>query len=468
MHYCIESLIGRACIVALVGLTSCTDMSGPPMAVSPPPDVEHVQADTSETDRILLDVVLNEPGTVRVEYWNASGERIRVQVPLSAATGSILLPRMEAGATYQYVVEGVSDDGHVGSGMTGAVTAPALPADLAALHLDAEGTPSLPLTMLEVNATFRGFVAVDGAGKIVWWWRTQGSPRGFTRRANGNLVLNDLATRLVEIAPNGEVLHELLPLPHDARSAHHDVVATPDNTLLFISLDRRPTGDSTLAGDAIWEWNPETGASAMRWSTFDFFNPSTDVGTHSGADDWVHANSLALGDHGNVILSLNWLDQIISIAPGWSSLEWKLGGRGSTYAVTGDIGFAGQHSASLLANGHIMMFDNGRDRAAPYKYSRGLELALDEVSHTARRAWEFRTTPDTYAPYVGSSRRLANGNTMICFGTPAGFAYVATGPMAVYEVRPDGHVVWKLKIDDANLVYRATPMASIANELDVP
>ena len=463
----IASRNGLAWSFAFVALVSCGDNSSPVEPSAAPPLVKSVQADTGDHGSIVLSIQLNEPGLVRVEYWTGTSERIRVEVPLASTIGNVFLPRMEAGETYEYVVEGVAEDGRVSRAMTGTVTAPPLPADLAELQLGATGTPTEPLTMLEVNATFRGFVAVNDAGRIVWWWRTQGSPRGFTRRANGNLVLNDLGFRLVEITPSGDVVHELRPLPNDQRSAHHDVVATPQNTLLFISLDRRPVADSMLAGDAVWEWSPESGASDKRWTTFDFYNPSVDIATHSNANDWVHANSLALGDHGNVILSLNWFDQVISIAPGWTTLEWKLGGRGSSFAVDGDIGFAGQHTASLLANGDVMVFDNGRDRQGSLKYSRGLELALDTVSHIAHRVWEFRTTPDTYAPYVGSSRRLANGNTMVCFGTPAGSFINASGPIGVYEVRPDGSIAWRLSVAKTNVLYRATPMPSIANEAEV-
>ena len=95
---------------------------------------------------------------------------------------------------------------------------------------------------------------------------------------------------------------------------------------------------------------------------------------------------------------------------------------------------------------------------------RGERQQRDGTTHAARRVWEFRTAPDTYAPFVGSARRLTNGNTFVCFGASRGLAGTATGPIAAYEVRPDGAIKWRLTVGNAFIVYRATPLESIAGE----
>ena len=450
--------------VAAAALLGCTDQTAPG---SPAPLVRTVTVDTSDAGAILLHVTLDGPGAVQVEYWRDPQRKLRLLVRETTNTVSIFLPRLDAGQTYQYIVSGLRADGGESRALGGSLVAPSLPDDLAQLSFAVSGGSTQPITMLEVVSTFHGFVAVDRGGQIVWWWRTVGIPQGMTRRENGNFVLNDAGYRLVEVSPAGDIIHELSTDVRQALPSHHDVTATPANTLLFLAGDTRTVSDSTLVGDAIWEWTPETNRLVKRWTTFDFYDPSRDVGTRSTAMDWVHANSLALGDHGNVILSMNWLDQIISIAPDWESIEWKLGGRGSTVAVDAGAAFQGQHTASVLPNGHVLLFDNGRDRAAPQAYSRGLELVMDASARVARRVWEFRTTPDSYAPYVGSARRLISGNTMVFFGLATGFVG-ATGPLAGYEVRPDGAVVWRLLVNGASVVYRGTPLSSIGGETDVP
>jgi hypothetical protein len=247
------------------------------------------------------------------------------------------------------------------------------------------------------------------------------------------------------------------------------VVPTSDNTILFLAKDERVVGDSTLVGDAIWEWTPETGQLVKRMSVFDFLDPARDIGTRSSRSDWVHANSLAYGDHGNLILSLNWLNEVVSIAPGFAGIEWRLGGRGSTLAFGADAQFQGQHAVQQLANGHLLMFDNGRDREGADRYSRALELQLDVVGGVASRVWSFAPSPLIYAPFVGSARRQRGGATVVHFGTVD--VQGATGPVSTFEVGPDNQIRWHLVIQNvggAGLSYRNEPLESIAGEYSVP
>lgn len=452
--------------VFLVALAACADSISPPP--QPAPRVETVVADTNDHGDIILDVRLASPGIVRVDYWTDSRHRLRREVPAATSSAHVFLSRLEAGATYHFEVRGLTDAGRAGDPVDGLVAAPSIPADLRELSFVASGSPNMPLTMLEVSAAFRGFVAVDSVGKVVWWRRTEGAPRGFTRRANGNFVLNDMGTRLVEMTPDGQEVHALSAPPDGSRTAHHDVIATPQNTLLFIAQDTRMVADSSLAGDAIWEWSPETGTAIRRWSTFDFYDPALDAGKRSTASDWVHANSLALGDHGNIILSLNWLSQCVSIAPDWQTLEWRLGGRRSDFVLDAGPPFQGQHTVQTLPNGHVLMFDNGRDRTGADRYSRAMELDLNRTTRVAALAWEYRASPDIYAPIVGSARRLPNGNTMVQFGTRRDYGGPSTGPIVAMEVTAAGTVVWRLETNNADVVYRATPMQSISGEVEVP
>ena len=248
---------------------------------------------------------------------------------------------------------------------------------------------------------------------------------------------------------------------------HHDVVATARNTLLFIEQEQRSVSDTVWTGEAIWEWDPERNLRTKRWSAFDFLSPTTDRGARSIPTDWLHANSLTIGPSGNLVLSLPSLNQIISITPDFQTLEWRLGGPGSTFQLPTEVAFSFQHCATELTPGRVLLFDNGRDRPPGDRYSRALELQLDRTSGVATHAWEFRPQPDIWAPIVGSARRLANGNTVAGFGVAAGFLD-ATGPIAAYEVTPSGRVVWDLRVDGPLVNYRATPLSDVGGEREVP
>lgn len=294
-------------------------------------------------------------------------------------------------------------------------------------------------------------------GRPVWFFRTAGSPFGATRRSNGNFVFLDDGRGLVEVTVEGTTVRELQQEPRPGRFIHHDAVTTPHNTILFLAEDVQVWRGEPLTGEAIWEWNPETGAVTKRWSAFDHLDPARDWGTRSRREDWLHGNALSIGPRGNVLLSLHFLDQVLSIRPDFRGLEWRLGGVNAT--IPADDPFSGQHTAAEVATGRVLLFDNGFARDAQ-RYSRVVEYELRGT--TARKVWEWRPPRDNWARVISSARRLPNGNTLVAFGTSADPRLGTTGPIEVYEVTQAGAVVWHLVLSGQILsLYRATPLFSL-------
>ncbi|MQA90437.1 MAG: hypothetical protein GEU90_09400 [Gemmatimonas sp.] len=331
-----------------------------------------------------------------------------------------------------------------------------LPADLAGVSFTAEGQPTAPYILLEIRHAegFSGFVAVNANGRPVWFFRTVGGPFGATRRANGNFVFLDRERGLLEVTVDGQVTRELAQEARPGRFIHHDVTATDSNTILFIAEDVRQWQGEPLTGEAIWEWTPEDGSVVRLWSAFDHLNPEVDWGPRSTTTDWLHANALSVGPRGNILLSSHFLDQVLSIAPDWLNLEWRLGGVGATIAV--DDPFSGQHTAAETEPGHVLVFDNGFAREEA-RYSRAAEYELGEG--TASKVWEWRPERDNWARVISSARRLPNGNTVVAFGTENDPMLGSTGPIEVYEVTRGGDVVWHLRLEgQVSSMYRATPL----------
>ena len=331
-----------------------------------------------------------------------------------------------------------------------------LPADLAAVTFTIEGKTTAPYIMLELSQPngFNGFAVVNGDGKPVWYFRTVGGASGFTRRQNGNFVFLDAQSGLVEITLNLDTVHILPQEAAPGRHIHHDVTATPSNTLLFIADDWQMWKDSLVNGGALWEWIPENGTTLKRWSSFDHLNPDSDKGTRSITSDWLHLNSVTFGPWGNIVLSSHFLDQVLSITPDFKNYEWRFGGIHATIPVSDP--FSGQHCVQEIQPGHLLLFDNGYERTTE-RYSRGLELEL--VGNTSHKVWEWRPPKDNWSRVIGSARRLPNGNTMLCFGFPSNAVLGSTGPIEVYEVKNGGEVVWHLiATGGVGSMYRATPL----------
>ena len=399
-----------------------------------------------------LHLSLGQIAPLTVDYWTTDGPRLRIRSD-TAAVHDVVFTRLLPAHRYQFVVNG--------GAITGTFTTDTLPTALAALRFQTTGsTDAVVMLQLFDPSGYNGLAAVDGEGNVVWYWPTVGAPLGMTRRANGDFVVLDVTRGLSEVTPGGRTVAEL-PQDTAARQMHHDVIAGPGDTLLFIAYDDRVVNGRRIRGDAIWAWVPETGASFRRWTAWDHFSPSVDSGPRSGAE-WMHANALGLGPRGNVTLSVHFWDQIISITPDWSGIEWRLGGVNATIPVRTADRFSGQHSAREISPNHVLLFDNGLERGGP---SRPIELALDGDS--AHAVWQWLSSPANFAAFIGSARRMPNGHTMVGFGMSAGLAG-STGPVEEYEVDAAGAVVWHMIVSGTVTCYRAEPLTSIGKEEVVP
>jgi hypothetical protein len=434
------------CFAALFTLGACTSTTD--IDTSTPEVLSMELLNTGPLVR-TLNVSLKQKAAITVEYWADNETPLRGTSDTSS-NPSLLLVRLHAGRQYHYRIIGTTQEG--------TFTTDALPDDLAAVSLTATGTPTTPLVMVNLSHKdgFQGFVIVDKGGEVVWYWRTRDFPYGMARRSNGNFVFMDKVRGLVEVTPAGQLAHELAQ-DTTGREMHHDVIATPENTLLFIAYDTRQFDGKPLHGDAIWEWNPETGVEAQRWTAWDFFTPTADRGPRFGTE-WMHANALSIGPRRNVLMSIHYFNQIISIAPDWKSLEWRLGGVNATIPVEGDEQFSGQHTAREVATGRIVMFDN---RAERKDYSRAVEFDLSDG--TARKVWEWYPSPVNFAVAVGAARKMANGNMLVHFGMSLG-SVGSTGPIETYEISAGGSSLWHLVVSGTETAYRAEPVESIAGE----
>jgi hypothetical protein len=396
-----------------------------------------------------LRVSLHVPMPVEVEYWALDGPRLLASSP-AARDHAVPLVRLRPDRLYQFELR---QTGTRGTFRTGS-----LPSDLAAVTFATTGTPTTPLALVHLfnEDGFKGYVIVDAQGDVVWFWRTRDYPFAAARRANGNFVFMDKGRGIVEVRPTGEVVHEL-PQQDPEREMHHELITTPTDTVLYLAFDTETFQGERLKGEAIWEWNPDTGEQVKRWRSWDHLTPALDRGPRFGGE-WMHANGLAIGPRHNTLVSVHYFNQVLSLSPDWRTIEWRLGGVRATTGVPTGEEFSGQHTAHEVAPGRVLMFDNGRDRGAR---SRAVEFHLDGA--IAMKVWEWSPARSNYSSAVSSARRLTNGNTLVSFGMSAG-RNESSGPTEAYEVSPAGDVVWHLSVSGTTTMYRVEPMTSVAGE----
>ena len=424
-----------------------------------------------------IEGTLDSAGHVYVEYWSDGVGRFRSRTVSSDGTRyTVHVVRLRANTEYSYQVfgdnlAGVSSAGPAGSFVTGE-----LPEALKQASFDVVGgTPTHDLTFLEFRQEgFLGFAAFDGEGHIVWYFPGPGEeqPYVMAQKPDGNIVYiagfegGTTAKALVEVDPLGEEVDRLVDVCSPFGPIHHEVQILPDGRVMYLSREvlRPGYGDppKPQEGDTIGIWDQTTGENRIVWNIFDFISPADRTVPDSNrtlpgnpvwggcerdrtVQDWSHGNSAVMADDGSVLVSLGHLDQVVLIAPDFQSVRWRLGGPGSDFIFPDPRDkFYHQHTATPLANGNILVFDNGNFRpgAEGGPYSRALELSLDMESMTASKVWEFPEQPGIYAQCCSSAQRLENGNTLVLFGNSPGD--LCCRFYVIVEVDPDAVVVWEV------------------------
>jgi hypothetical protein len=285
---------------------------------------------------------------------------------------------------------------------------------------------------------------VDMEGRIVHHWSVD-----YTPGCHGRLL------------PNGNLLYagkkEVSPIPDFGGSAgimlefdwNGSVIWTYEDDYLSHDFDRMENGNTMLLKwapmpkeaaekvkggvpgterkgvmwtDVLHEVNPK-GEVVWEWLAYQHFDPEIDVICPlCPRDRWGQANACHVMPDGNILVSYAFMSMIEIVDKKSGGIIWRWG-------MGHELGF--QHNPTVLDNGNILVFDNGRHRQLAPDYSRVIEIN----PKTNEIEWEYQANPPTdfYSSFIGGAQRLPNGNTLICEGQHGRF----------FEVTPDCDIVWE-------------------------
>ena len=495
-------LVAGVTAFLLVSAASCADSEPEPTAVPPPtsvplPGVVNSFVSIRDDNPLIAEVTvtLDQAARVYVEYENEAAGRFRTMTTESVATAHVVpVLRLRPASAYTFEVFAVDGEGRVSAGGGGEFTTGELPEILASLDFDVRGSPTSELVLFDASQRPPGsyIIIVDRDSNIVWYYANppvndqQVPVLAIRQKSNFNLVFQvgfptgitpggvGFNCCIKEITPLGELVDQLVNNEVD-KWAHHDIVLLPDDEILYLADEIVVIDDTANGGD------PETRilVESLRildqsnhttrelWNSLDQLSTDVRVIWEGDLKRWLHANSVSIGPRGNYILSLKNRNQVISISPDGKSVEWKLGGPNSDYRFPDPADrFYGQHTATELPDGNILVFDNGTGRPDEEggEFSRALVLALSDYDLTAIKAWEYRADPDIFSRIRSSAYRLDNGNTLISFDVAQ--AGPVTARRTIVEVPQDGTEVWKLEVDSPAFRggYRAYPIETIMGE----
>ena len=255
----------------------------------------------------------------------------------------------------------------------------------------------------------------------------------------------------------------------------HDAILLPDGSRYLLAYE--PSASTGLV-DAVVQQVSAAGEVLFEWNSADHVDPAVetvvaDEPNPATRKDYAHINSVEIMDDGDLLLSFRHLSSVFKVArtahDGFAEGEviWRLGGRRSDFAFVNEdgspaLGPCAQHTATELANGDIMVFDNGAwapnplcvdpaDPDGPSVPRLPTRIAAWSVDPDAGLATNVRdqTVGDRYALFAGSAQALADGHVMI--------GWASSTDAVASEIDAAGTLVWDLKTVDspAYFTYRA-------------
>jgi len=256
----------------------------------------------------------------------------------------------------------------------------------------------------EVAAGTCGLREIDPRSRVVWTYRCR-ADHDFEVLGNGNLLIHCITENM--------------------------------RPALGPELKRQPyLIEVTREKELVWEWRGEEHLEELE----DLLSPEQwrhvlDRAHGEFAFDWAHNNTCqVIGPNaawekekaqggperfrpGNVFISYRSNDVIAVIDRDTGKIVWAWG--------PGELD--GQHKPHMLANGNVLVFDNGA--------LRGRSRVIELNPFTKRIEWEYAGEPkeEFFSNCISGAQRLPNGNTLICDGCKS----------RLFEVTPEKDIVWE-------------------------
>jgi arylsulfate sulfotransferase len=157
--------------------------------------------------------------------------------------------------------------------------------------------------------------------------------------------------------------------------------------------------------------------------------------------DYFHFNSFNIDPNdNNFIMSARHMNQVYKINRTTGQIMWRFGGSSDDFNLTGNEIISHPHHATILPNGHLLLFDNGVTKNP--QQTRIAEFAIDETTMTADLVFEYKEI-GRFFDILGSAQKLANGNYFIGWGGNI-TSQVNANKSDITEIDANGNIVLDL------------------------
>lgn len=378
----------------------------------------------------------------------------------------------------------------------GQLQAPELPADFPDIQIVEQGQHEDTLLLVSSVPLGPGnpirqpgyLFVMTKSGQVVWLHRLEQSPTEVQITPDGKglafQTLGDLDWR--EIEWNGNVVRHWqstglrtpkpgrVPVPLE--TFHHDFFYPESNEGLWTLSSRRRgqyIDESLVKVSATGKVEKELSLMKILQPKRELYPPHPnfwELFYEPGVVDWGHSNSLFPSpDQKTALVSLRHQDAVVNVNLETGELLWILGRpekwnpplqKRLLRADPHHKWFSKQHSAKWLANGHLVLFDNGRER------SRVLEYSVDTEEMRARLEWSYEGSQPFFSEYFGDVDPLPDtGNILVTDGARKSENGKSWARLVEVTHDEKAEEVWEARFSGGGkkgcTIYRATPLKSL-------
>ncbi len=405
---------------------------------------------------------------IAVEYGSDSSfSQSTPFVPVQGDSARVPVLGLKASQSYAMRAAAISTSGQKNISAAFSFNTPKLPDELPRVAVLTNQSPATGFVMLgfstSENANKYYALIIDNGGNPVWYREFPGAVVDFQKQTHGSYTvftsIDGSPPHFYELDNLGNITREFRAGSGLETDSHELRLFEGGYCLMgvrFQEMNLTAFGGREKANIrcTFVEYHGPN-VPVLIWNPVDHFevvDTAPDVSLTTPTVNPWHGNAIEIDNDDNLLVSFRNSDEITKIDSRTGEIIWRLGGKKNQFTFINDPlqSFSHQHGVRRLPNGNLILFDNGNLHSPPE--SRAVEYRLDEQRKIAELVWEYRHQPPLYGFALGFSQRLANGNTLISFGTT----------QRVIEVDQAGTQRWELGILGTQIfVYRAFRIESL-------
>ncbi|VAZ87238.1 hypothetical protein LAUMK21_00006 [Mycobacterium pseudokansasii] len=274
---------------------------------------------------------------------------------------------------------------------------------------------------------------------VLTWWQGR---KQWGHGLGASYIADDHYNVISAVTPGGELSSDI-----------HEFRLTPDGRALItsypeVAADLTAVGgpkDGRLYNCTASIVDVATKQTLFQWDALSHVPIGDSPAKYTAGQtlDVYHMNSIALDPAGNLVISMRALSTVFNVDCRTGAINWRLGGKQSTFALGDGVDFAYQHDVEMPDANTITLFDNHfegslgqKDGGSVPTSLKWIRLDFDAGRATLLRAQ--RHPGDLSVGAMGNLQQLQGGNTFSGWGTAEHISEFTAGGEMVFDASLPG------------------------------